>query len=576
MYPEGPCKDATLSQTKLLIEFSRCTCPIGFQPSKTENIRCVCQCDPAIEDYINECDSQAESIVRKGNFWISYINISDNNSKNNNEYMYLIYPYCPHNYCHPPSTRILINLNIPNGDDSQCANFHSGKLCGSCKPGRSLSLGSSRCIICPSSWPALTVAIIIAAIVAGALLVALLLMLNLTVAVGTLNGIIFYANIINANSSTFLPFASPTFVTVFISWLNLEMGLDVCFFKGFDAYWKTLLQLVFPMYLISMVLVIIIISERSTKLARLIGRKNPVATLDTLILLSYTKLLNIVITSLSFAILHYPDGFHEVVWLPDATVPYLKGKHIILFLVALLILLAGTIYTFVLFSWQWLLYYQEHKLLYFVRRQWLCLFLEPYHAPYTFKHRYWTGLLLIIRIILNIISAANVSNNPRVNYLATAIVMTGVLFLKGYSQGSRIYKNWYLDFLEMSCYVNLILLCLVELFDSGNNEHGNVTAYVSVSYTMVLFAVVLGYHIIAEFIVKAPCWKCLITNHKKHTETLIGNQNDVSELAQPLVTYSEVHVAGPTQEGQSGPTGELTRIIIQKRKAYIRVCTMQH
>ena len=464
---------------------------------------------------------------------------------------YLIYPYCPHNYCHPPSSRILINLNIPNGDDSECANFHSGKLCGSCKADRSLSLGSSCCIICPTSWPALTVVILIAALLAGLLLVTSLLMLNLTVAVGSLNGIILYANIINANSSTFLPFASPNLVTVFISWLNLDLGFDVCFFKGMDAYWKTLLQLIFPIYLISLVLAIIIISEHSTKVARLIGRKNPVATLDTLILLSYTKLLNILITSLSFAILHYPDGVQEVVWLPDASVAYLKGKHIILFVVALLILLVGTVFTFILFSWQWLLYHQEHKLLRFVRYQWLCFFLEPYHAPYTFKHRYWTGLLLIVRIILNIISAANVSNDPRVNHLATAIVMTGILFLKGYSQGSRIYKKLHLDFLEMSCFVNLILLCLAELFDGGRDESRNVTAYVSVSFTMILFAAVLAYHIIAELIIKAICWKKFIARCKKHTEILdlIGNQNDKSELAQPLVTYSEV--AGPEPEGQS-------------------------
>ena len=42
-----------------------------------------------------------------------------------------------------------------------------------------------------------------------------------------------------------------------------------------------------------------------------------------------------------------------------------------------------------------------------------------------------------------------------------------------------------------------------------------------------------------------------IARCKKHTETLdlIGNQNDKSELVQPLVTYSEV--AGPEPEGQS-------------------------
>lgn len=102
----------------------------------------------------------------------------------------------------------------------------------------------------------------------------------------------------------------------------------------------------------------------------------------------------------------------------------------------------------------------------------------------------------------------------------------------------------------MSCFVNLILLCLVELFDGGRYESISVTAYVSVSYTMILFAVVLAYHIIVELIVKAICWKTLIIKHKKHTETLdlIGDRNDISELAQPLVTYSEV--AGPAQEGQ--------------------------
>ena len=136
----------------------------------------------------------------------------------------------------------------------------------------------------------------------------------------------------------------------FISWLNLELGLDTCFFPGMDAYWKTLLQLAFPMYVIFLVVMVIIISEHSTKFARLIAKKNPVATLATLILLSYTKFLNTVITSLSFAILSYPDGSYHVVWLPDATFPYLRGKHIVLFIIAVVILLIGTLYTCLLYT----------------------------------------------------------------------------------------------------------------------------------------------------------------------------------------------------------------------------------
>ena len=69
------------------------------------------------------------------------------------------------------------------------------------------------------------------------------------------------------------------------------------------------------------------------------------------------------------------------------------------------------------------------------------MFLEPYHAPYTFKHRYWTGLLLLIHAMLYIISAAKVSCDPAVNLLAIGIAMIGLLLLKGYSQGSRIYMQ---------------------------------------------------------------------------------------------------------------------------------------
>ena len=54
-----------------------------------------------------------------------------------------------------------------------------------------------------------------------------------------------------------------------------------------DMHWKMLLQLVFPAYVIFLVVMVIIISEHSKKFARFIGRKNPVATLGTLILLSH-------------------------------------------------------------------------------------------------------------------------------------------------------------------------------------------------------------------------------------------------------------------------------------------------
>ena len=230
---------------------------------------------------------------------------------------------------------------------------------------------------------------------------ALFLALNLTVAIGTLNGIIFYANmIVYANNSMFLLFIEPNFITAFISWLNLEIGFDSCFFVGLDAYSKTLLQLAFPAYVFFLVFSVIIIStvrKNSIRFSKIIRKHNPVATLATLISLSYAKLLHITIASLSFAILKYPDGSHTYVWLVDASVCYRSGKYII---IALLIIIAGVLYIALLLFWQWFLCHQDKTMFRWTKYQKLCHFIEPYHTPYTDKHRYWAGLLLLVRVIL--------------------------------------------------------------------------------------------------------------------------------------------------------------------------------
>ena len=98
------------------------------------------------------------------------------------------------------------------------------------------------------------------------------------------------ANIISVNHSIFFPTNETNILTVFISWLNLDLGIETCFFDGMDAYVKTWLQFVFLLYVWSLVCLIIIISKYSSKITRVFG-SNPVAVLATLFLLSYAKLL---------------------------------------------------------------------------------------------------------------------------------------------------------------------------------------------------------------------------------------------------------------------------------------------
>ena len=171
--------------------------------------------------------------------------------------------------------------------------------------------------------------------------------------------------------------------------------MDTCFFDEMDFYWKTWIQLAFPAYILLLVVLVIIISELLVKYAEMVAKGNPLATLNTLILFSYVKLLRTIILAFSFATLEYPDGSRPVVWWPDATLGYFSGKHTVLWVVAVVILVTGIFYTAVLFSWQWLLYYQQKRIKWIVRNQRLCMFIEPNHTPYAFKHRYWAGLLCL-------------------------------------------------------------------------------------------------------------------------------------------------------------------------------------
>ena len=299
----------------------------------------------------------------------------------------------------------------------------------------------------------------------------------------------------------------------------------MCLFEGMDAYWKAWIDLSFPAYLIILVVIVILVSEKSTKFAQLVGRKNPVATLATLILLPYTKLLRTVITSLSFAILDYPDNSQEIVWLQDGTVGYLHGKHIALLIAAIIILLAGVAYTAILFFWQWLLRFQSKSIFRWASDQRLGHFLEPYHAPYVHEHRYWTGLLLLVRVTLYIIAAINVSNDPAVNLLAIGGIMVGIIVLKGSLKRNKIYKRWPLELIEMICYLNLTFVCLISfyLLESGTGQ--TIVGYVSGFITFTLFVGILLYHIVAEFILK--CLKTL--RHRQSTAIAQVELDDITD-----------------------------------------------
>ena len=477
IHADGPCGDKGVSRKTLTVIFLPCTCPVGFEPSPgPTEIDCICECDQTLKQHqITSCSAENETILVETNIWIGLSNYS-------NETRFVIQD-CPFDYC--VEKPVNISLSSPDSADEQCAYNRTGKFCGMCQEDLSLVFGSSHCQQCSDNY----ISLLIPFALAGIALVTFILLLNLTVATGTIYGLIFYANILTANHSLFLLPSTSSFLTVFISWLNLDLGIETCFYDGMDSYGKFLLQLAFSTYLFVLIGTIIVLCEVSKKFATLLSNRNPVAALCTLILLSYSKLIRTIITALQFTHLDYPDGSREIVWLYDANVPYFTVSHIPRFIAAFIIIILGAIYTILLLFGQWFSRCSNRKIMKWAKNTKYNAFIDAYHAPFIPKHRYWVGLLLFAQIIHNLVTATATGPVP---ILSAACVTLGLMMLK--LLNTRIYKNRLQDSLETLFLTNIVVLAVATYHIRETNEGQLALANTSMAISFILFLIILGYH----------------------------------------------------------------------------------
>ena len=490
LHPEhSPCSKYSVGRLSLSVNINQ-TCPPGFNISTSAR---SCICEPRLEQFTNHCNitNGVGQITRDSNkhFWVGY---------DHSSYGLILHPQCPFDYCvNDPKVFSL------NNTDVQCKYSRSGLLCGHCKEGYSLLLGTHRCKKCPNLY----LLLIIPFTLSGVALVFLLLVCKLTVATGTLSGLVFYANIVGVNRTIFLPVESTDALSVFIAWINLDFGIETCFYNGMDAYIKTWLQFVFPVYIWVLVGLMIFISHFSQTFANLLG-SNPV----------------------------YPT-YNRSVWFYDANINYINGKHIPLFLVAVLVFFFVFLpYTLLLLFGQWLQAISHLRLFSWVNR--LKPFMDSYHAPYKAKHRYWPGLLLVLRFVLLLVFAFNHQRNPNINILAI-LVGAGMLQLWAWVSGG-VYRNWCLDALEGSFALNLIILGAATMYINvtyvKDQREGNQLAvgYTSVSIAFATFIGILTYHILQQ-VRHTKLWKVPKLNlkfNKPNTKKAVNNSlNNLTESA---------------------------------------------
>ena len=199
-----------------------------------------------------------------------------------------------------------------------------------------------------------------------------------------------------------------------------------------------------------------------------------------------------------------------------------------------------------------------------MRYQKLCHFIEPYHTPYTSKYRYWTGLLLFVRILIYLISIVNFSLDPRVNLMGTIFVIGGLILLKGMT-AKTVYKNWPLDVMETAIYCNLVAFSALTWYNLDFGGDQVALAYMSVMIIFILLLGVIVFHVLrytmlykCSFVENAFKWTSSKLLEKKPKEQpsndapeeLDGYQLERSVAGDqelPTITYSTVKIRQPSQ-----------------------------
>ena len=452
------------SDNPVYINISLLPCPPGFMLTTDAPFRC--DCDQWLQKYRYagiQCHIQEQTITRSGLLWVGML--EDDNGTNGTV---AASKRCPMNYCTKEENNV--TLSEP---DPQCNYNHSGILCGGCQPGLSLALGSAQCLPCSNKY----LALLIPFTLAGPILVGVIKFLDLTISQGTMNGLIFYANIVKANEFIFLPRGQTNPLTIFIAWLNLDLGVETCFFHGLSAYSKTWLQFVFPLYIWSIAGLIIVLAKYSDRVAKVMGN-NSVPVLATLFLLSYTKLLRTTITALSYSIVYSSQNTTEYgsyVWAADGNVDYLGPKHAPLFAVAVSTLLFLWLpYTLLLFLGQWLHMCNCRLISHMLMK--IKPFLDAHYGPLKGNHRYWFGALLLVRAAILLIKAL-----VPADYISTVVLSILVFAIVLTHYGQLVYRNLAMSAFDTAFYMNLALLSGV----TAVGEDPILAAYILIGIALI-------------------------------------------------------------------------------------------
>ena len=449
------------------IHFNTKGCPVGFEFDKSTH-RCECShvlyklgyrpiCKITSDGYNPQIT--IDLTVKSLSNWIGVFKFTNKSVFGVSN---TCYRYCRYNIHYDIFiiTENMVLLTNSNNDYNYkvnlCTHNREGPLCSQCAPGYSAVFGSVyHCKQC-SNWWLLT---LIVYGVAGPLLIYLLYAFNLTLTTGKINAIIFYTQVMNTTVP--IPYSltdnylENIYLTVtgllFLINLNINFNLPLCLYDGMTEIWKSGIGLMFPVYLLTIVIGLIIISQYSVRLSNRIADSS-VQVLITVVHLSVATLLTSTLDV--FTPVYIYTNTSDVplrVWQNDGTMEYGKGGHLILMIVT------GVVVGSILITYLTVLLAGRPLMKINIIREYLRPFYEAIHAPYKQNKEFFFSLSILFVAFIYLLSATFISNNPNLGFMIGILVTCIYFTVYGISQP---FKNKCLNILNVFIFLIIIALAI--------------------------------------------------------------------------------------------------------------------
>ena len=160
--------------------------------------------------------------------------------------------------------------------------------------------------------------------------------------------------------------------------------------------------------------------------------------------------------------------------------------------------------------------------------------LDSYYAPYKIKTRPWTGFLLLVRCALYVLFSFNSLDGMKYSLYAINITFPLLLLVMYFFGG--LYRQSYIDIIEISVYLNLIVISNSAIVLSKNNA--DIVIHVCVGVALAIMIGITARQIHVHYISRTRLCRFIVTNlhihlSKKDGQKEIGIINTEKKVTQP-------------------------------------------